>query len=93
MTNASSGLHLTDTHNGLRAFNRRFAQSLHITVSDMGHASEIIAHAGSGDFRVTESPTQILYTEYSLSKGQSLMNGINIAMDMFLGVFNHGNRR
>ena len=28
--NATTGLHLTDAHNGLRAFNRRFAESLHL---------------------------------------------------------------
>ena len=32
-------------------------------------------------WRVDEEPVDILYTEYSMSKGQSLINGVNILAD------------
>ncbi len=32
-------------------------------------------------WRVAEEPVNILYTEYSMSKGQSLLNGVNIVFD------------
>jgi hypothetical protein len=32
--------------------------------------------------RVVEAPVTILYTEYSMSKGQSLINGVNILFDL-----------
>lgn len=35
-TNLFSRVKLTDTHNGLRAFNRKFAEQLNITLSGMG---------------------------------------------------------
>ena len=35
-------------------------------------------------WRVTEEPVDILYTEYSMSKGQSLINGVNILADGLL---------
>jgi glycosyltransferase involved in cell wall biosynthesis len=41
-TNVTTGVKLTDTHNGLRAFNRRFARNLHFTFRGMAHASELI---------------------------------------------------
>lgn len=41
-SNLTSGLRLTDTHNGLRVFNRLVADNLTITISDMAHASEIL---------------------------------------------------
>ncbi len=93
ITNASTGLKLTDTHNGLRAFNRKFAEDLRFESHDMGHASEFIIHAARGGYSVRETPTTVLYTEYSLAKGQPLSNGINIALDLVLSVFHRGGRR
>ena len=80
----SQRLHLSDAHNGLRVFNRKVAQALDITMSGMGHASEIIAMIDENHWRVTEEPVEILYTEYSRSKGQPLLNGVNIVFDGFL---------
>jgi len=91
-TNLSSGLSLTDTHNGLRAFNRRFAETLQIESDDMNHATEFITHTSSGGFSYLEAPTEIVYTDYSLSKGQSLMNAVNIALDSVLDVFRRGRK-
>ena len=80
----SRRLQLTDAHNGLRVFNRKVADGLDITMSGMGHASEIIAMIDENRWRVTEEPVEILYTEYSKSKGQPLLNGVNIVFDGFL---------
>lgn len=79
----TSGLHLTDAHNGLRAFGRRAAQGLRFKHPGMAHASEIIEIAGRHGWTVVEEPVTIRYTEYSLSKGQSLLNAINISFDLF----------
>ena len=77
-------LGLTDSHNGLRVFNRTVAEHLNLTMSGMSHASECIKLADENRWRVTEQPVEILYTEYSLSKGQPLLNGVNIVFDGFL---------
>ena len=85
MLNPSSRrLGLTDAHNGLRVFNRTVADRLNLTMSGMSHASEFIKLAVENHWRVTEQPVEILYTEYSLSKGQPLLNGVNIVFDGFL---------
>jgi hypothetical protein len=72
---------LTDAHNGLRVFNKTVADALNITMTGMSHASEFIALAHENRWRVTEEPVEILYTEYSESKGQPLLNGVNIIFD------------
>ena len=41
-SNITSGVKLTDTHNGLRAFNQHVAETMQITMPDMAHASEIL---------------------------------------------------
>jgi glycosyltransferase involved in cell wall biosynthesis len=77
-------LKLTDAHNGLRAFNRTVAEQLNIRLSGMGHASEIVEMIDTYKWRVAEEPVTIVYTEYSMAKGQSLINGVNILFDTAL---------
>jgi polyprenyl-phospho-N-acetylgalactosaminyl synthase len=78
-------LRLTDSHNGLRVFNRPTAEALHITHDGMAHASEIVTWLAHSGRRVVEAPVTVDYTEYSRSKGQSLINGVNILFDLSLG--------
>jgi polyprenyl-phospho-N-acetylgalactosaminyl synthase len=80
----SRRLGLSDAHNGLRVFNKTVADGLNITMNGMSHASEFIALIAENRWRVTEEPVEILYTEYSMSKGQPLVNGVNIIFDGWL---------
>lgn len=80
----STGVRLTDAHNGLRAFNRRAALALNIRQNRMAHASEIVAQIGSLKLRYAEQPVHIVYTEYSRAKGQSLWNSVNILSELFI---------
>jgi len=84
LSRRSRKLGLTDAHNGLRVFNKTVADRLNITINGMGHASEFIVLAYENGWRVAEEPVEILYTEYSLSKGQPLLNGVNIVFDGWL---------
>ncbi|MFM9034410.1 MAG: glycosyltransferase family 2 protein [Mycobacterium sp.] len=81
---SSRRLRLTDAHNGLRVFNRTVADNLSLTMSGMSHAGEFVKLIDENHWRVAEEPVEILYTEYSLSKGQPLLNGVNIVFDGFL---------
>jgi glycosyltransferase involved in cell wall biosynthesis len=74
-------LGLTDAHNGLRAFTRTVATVLDLKSVGMAHASEFVALLDHRGWRVAEQPVTIRYTEYSMSKGQSLLNGVNILVD------------
>ena len=77
-------LKLTDAHNGLRVFNKTVADGMNITLNGMGHASQIVEMIAHKGWRVAEEPVTILYTEYSMAKGQSLINGVNILFDTVL---------
>jgi len=81
---ASRKLHLTDAHNGLRVFDRTVADGLNLTMNGMAHASEFVALIVENHWRVVEEPVEILYTDYSMSKGQPLVNGVNIIFDGLL---------
>lgn len=77
-------LGLSDAHNGLRVFNMKVADELNIRMNGMSHASEFVAQTDERGWRVSEQPVDILYTDYSMSKGQSLINGVNILADGFV---------
>jgi len=80
----STGVRLTDAHNGLRAFNLTTARTLRIRQNRMAHASEIVAQIGNHKLRYAEQPVHIIYTDYSRSKGQSLWNSVNILSELFI---------
>jgi glycosyltransferase involved in cell wall biosynthesis len=83
-TNFYSGVNLTDTHNGLRVFNRKFAEKINLLMPGMAHSSEIIDKIGRGKWRYIEAPVTIKYDDYSRLKGQSMLNSVNILVDVIL---------
>ena len=84
LSRSSRQLHLTDAHNGLRVFNKTVADGLNLTMNGMSHASEFVALIVENQWRIAEQPVHILYTDYSMSKGQPLVNGVNIIVDGLL---------
>ncbi len=84
LSRSSRQLHLTDAHNGLRVFNKTVADGLNLTMNGMSHASEFVSLIVENNWRIAEQPVHILYTDYSMSKGQPLVNGVNIIVDGLL---------
>ena len=78
------GLHVTDTHNGLRAFSAKAAAKLRIVQNRMSHATEILQQIRLHGMRYVEVPVHIRYTDYSVKKGQSGLNAVTILCDSFL---------
>jgi polyprenyl-phospho-N-acetylgalactosaminyl synthase len=76
------GLPLTDTHNGLRVFGRNVAERMRFNHVDMAHASDVYDIIRKYRFRFEEYPVTIRYTHYSRSKGQSMVNAINVLIDL-----------
>ncbi|EWS80779.1 glycosyltransferase family 2 protein [Brachybacterium phenoliresistens] len=81
-SNLTSGVHLTDAHNGLRVLGRSACERITIEQNRMAHASEIVEEIGRHELTVREHPVHILYTDYSRAKGQSVLNSVNIVIDM-----------
>lgn len=85
LTRWMTGLKVTDTHNGLRVFSRSAAEQIAITHNGMAHASEILNQIAAKKLSYIEVPVTITYTDYSLKKGQSLWNGLNILWELLTG--------
>ncbi|MCB4207760.1 glycosyltransferase family 2 protein [Arthrobacter sp. UM1] len=80
----ATGMNLTDAHNGLRAINRDVVSRLNLTQNRMAHASELVHQLAEMKPRWVEHPVEIIYTDYSKAKGQSLLNSVNILAELFL---------
>jgi glycosyltransferase involved in cell wall biosynthesis len=81
-TRVTTGMALTDAHNGLRVLDRGLVEKVKLTQNRMAHASELIDQIGEHKSSWQEYPTHIVYTEYSKSKGQSLLNSVNILVEL-----------
>ena len=84
LSNALSGLPLTDAHCGLRAFRASAADSLRIRQDRMAHASELLRNIRRSGLRCVEVPVTVRYSAYSRAKGQSALGGLRILFDYFL---------
>ena len=87
-TKFTSGLDITDTHNGLRAFSSKAAKLIRIRQDRMSHASEILDEINRNKLSYKEVPVNIEYTEYSKSKAgenQSTFSFIRILFKYFIG--------
>jgi hypothetical protein len=87
LTWLTTGVKLTDAHNGLRVFTAQTARRLNLVQDQMAHASEVVATIGRLGLRWTEVPVTISYTPYSLDKGQRLSNSVRIIADLIGGWF------
>lgn len=84
MTRVITGMRLTDAHNGLRVLSMEAIGEVRLEQNGMSHASEIVHQLAKSKLAWREYPVEVLYTDYSRSKGQSLLNSINIVIDLLV---------
>lgn len=84
-TKMRTGMDMTDAHNGLRVLRRDALEQIRLRQNRMAHASEIVHQLAATGLPSAEESVTIDYTDYSRSKGQSLLNGVNIVTEMLFG--------
>jgi glycosyltransferase involved in cell wall biosynthesis len=82
-TRTTTGLAVSDTHNGLRAMTARGAHAIHLRQNRMAHASEILHQIAASRMRYVEVPVEIEYSPYSLAKGQRMADALTVLIDLF----------
>ena len=82
VSNMTTSLKLTDAHNGLRVIRRDAAARIELKQDRMAHATEIVLELGRTGLPWREHAVELLYTDYSKSKGQSVLNAVNILVDL-----------
>jgi hypothetical protein len=85
ITKTLTDVQLSDAHNGLRALTVDASRKIQLTQNGMAHATQFVSLVLQGGLKYSELPVTILYTPYSRSKGQSILNGVNIVLDLIWG--------
>jgi glycosyltransferase involved in cell wall biosynthesis len=80
-----TGLHVSDAHNGLRAFSRRGLEAIPMRQNRMAHATEIKQRVSEEpSLVVVEVPVSVRYSEETLRKGQRGAGAADILRDLAL---------
>jgi len=81
------GVWVTDSQSGLRGLSRTAAEGVDLRTNGMEVSSEFIKEARERRWRKAEIAIPAIYTEYSLSKGQSFLVGVKTAAKLILRRF------
>lgn len=84
VTNVTTRTKLTDAHNGLRVIRDDALDKVKLRQDRMAHGTEIVVQLGRSGLPFAEQPVEVLYTDYSKAKGQSLLNSVNILVDLII---------
>lgn len=84
VTNITTRTKLTDAHNGLRVIRADALRMFTLRQDRMAHGTEIVVKLGRTGLPYTEHPVEVIYSDYSKAKGQSLLNSVNILVDLII---------
>jgi glycosyltransferase involved in cell wall biosynthesis len=78
------GIKLTDRHNGFRVIKKDKLHHFQLNGSGYEHADEFLHIISHQNLEYTEVATNINYTDYSVAKGQPMINGVKILFDRLI---------
>lgn len=84
VTNITTRTRLTDAHNGLRVIRTDALRMFKLRQDRMAHGTEIVVKLGRTGLPYAEHPVEVIYSDYSKAKGQSLLNSVNILVDLVI---------
>ena len=78
------GAWVTDSQSGFRAFTSYAMEKIQIKTNRMEVSAELIAESKRRNLTLVEVPIKAIYTDYSLSKGQSFFVGIKTLVKLVI---------
>ncbi len=82
-----TGIYLADTQCGFKVFGPKALQEVDLRMSGFEFCTEIIREAATHKWKIVSVPSKVVYSEYTLAKGQSFANGIQTACKILLRTF------
>ncbi len=82
-----TGMMLPDTQCGFKVFGPRALKQVDLKMRGFEFCTEIIREAAQYRWVVVSVPSKVMYSEYTLAKGQSFANGIRTAGKILLRSF------
>jgi glycosyltransferase involved in cell wall biosynthesis len=87
ITFSATGLFVHDSQCGLKVFGPKALGEVELRMSGFEFCTEIVREAATHRWRIAEVPSKVLYSEYTLAKGQSFANGVKTAFKILLRSF------
>lgn len=84
VTLTATGKWASDSQCGFKVFGPKAVRDIDLKMSGFEFCSEIVRETAKHRWRAKEVPTKVLYSEYTLAKGQSFAHGIQTAMKILL---------
>ncbi len=87
VTFAVTGIYLPDTQCGFKVFGPKALREVRLTMSGFEFCTEIIREAARRKWKIVSVPSKVVYSEYTLAKGQSFASGLQTACKILLRTF------
>ena len=83
----TEGVKVSDSQCGLRGYNTKAITSMNLKSHNLDIDSEILGEIRKNNLRYIEYPIEPVYTEYSLSKGQNFLKGLETLYGLLIKDF------
>jgi len=83
----ATGLWVSDSQCGFKAFGPKALKDINLRMSGFEFCTEIVRESVQHKWRIAEIPIKVIYSEYTLAKGQSFANGVRTAFKILLRSF------
>lgn len=87
LTFLATGKWVQDSQCGFKVFGPKAVRDIDLKMSGFEFCSEVVRETAKHRWRMREVPTKVLYSEYTLAKGQSFAHGIQTALRILLRSF------
>lgn len=87
VTLLATGKWVRDSQCGYKAFGPTALKEVDVKMSGFEFCTEIVREAAQHRWRIAEVPVKVLYSAYTLAKGQSFANGMRTAFKILLRSF------
>lgn len=87
VTLAATGMWISDSQCGYKAFGPKAVQELNLRMSGFEFCTEIVRETVQRKWKYAQVPVKVIYSEYTLAKGQSFANGVKTALKILLRSF------
>lgn len=87
ITFAATGKWVSDSQCGFKVFGPKAVAQVDLRMSGYEFCTEIVRECAQHRWRIKEVPAKVLYSEYTLAKGQSFANGVRTALKILLRSF------
>ena len=87
VTLVATGRWVSDSQCGYKAFGPKAVRDINLRMSGFEFCTEIVRESVQHKWRIAQVPVKVIYSEYTLAKGQSFANGLRTAFKILLRSF------